>query len=936
MPLAAGTRLGPYEILSAIGTGGMGEVYRANDTRLDRAVAIKVLPAHLSADPDRRQRFEREARAVSSLNHPNICSLYDVGQHDGMDFLVMELVDGETLQDRLADAKRPGLPPATALSVAIQIADALAAAHRHGIVHRDLKPGNVMLTRSGASRAPQAKLLDFGLAKVTGTDPATGLAVTQTKALTGAGTVLGTFQYMAPEQLEGQEADARTDIFAFGALLYEMLTGRRAFDGKTQASLIAAIMSSDPPPISSVSSRVDLDRAPSSLGATSPEMSRLALAPASLAMLDRIVSIALAKDRDARWQSAHDVANQLRWIAEAATHTSAIAEATPPGPTSVAPLPRRRYDRLAWGLSAVLLIAVAALAVPYLRPGPTVAAPPVVQFAVMPPDGTDFGPAPVAPFAAVSPNGERIAFLAGPTGSPPSIWVRALTSIESRLLNGTASASRPFWSPDSRTVAFWASAERKLKRVDLDGGAPQVICEAPAFEGLAWGPDGTIVFGSPAGLFRVAATGGAPVQMTKADNAHGEVLQGQPAFLPDGRHFLYWSRSAQSSIFVASLDEPTKAKRLMDADGVAAYAPPGYVLAVRTSTLFAQRFDVEKLELVGDPVAIAQDVRTNPALGRSAFSVSSTVLAYRTGGAAQARALTWYDLAGKKLATVADSAADHRGVSLASDAQKVVTHIHDDSQGGGNLWMIDVQRGGRTRVTSGTHHDFSPVWSPDASWVVFGSDRSGVGDIYRKRSNGLGDEEVLVKSDVIKRPTDWSTHWIVYAAGDAQAKMDLWVLPAAGPPTPKPYLQTQFDESNGRLSPDERWMAYESDESVQSEIYIRPFPDANAGKWRVSTAGGRFPLWRSDGKGLVYLGNDRRVMSVALTFTSGSVQVGQPVAMFEPRSLRILSGQTSYIDYAIANDGKRVLIPAPPNEDQPATSNPLTVILNWTSLAQRK
>jgi Tol biopolymer transport system component len=903
MALAAGLRLGPYEILNGIGAGGMGEVYRAKDTRLDRLVAIKVLPSHLTADPETRRRFDREARVISALNHPHICALYDIGHQDGHDFIVMELVEGESLVDRL---KKGPLSIGQALQSGIQIGDALARAHRQGIVHRDLKPANVMLTKTGA------KLLDFGLAKIAGAQPASPVGPTNAETLTQAGTVLGTFQYMAPEQLEGQEADARTDIFAFGALIYEMVTGMKAFAGKTQASVIAAILEREPPPIS-------------------------AAQPLTPPALEWVVRTALAKDPDARWQNAHDIVNQLRWIGEGGSQIGIQA-----------PMVTRRHRReaIAWSLLAMALLVVVALARPYLHSS---APPSVVRFTIAPPEGAAFAPlaAPIAPFPAISPDGKLVAFLATLENNQPSIWIRNLESLDTRSVKGTAISGTPdpdapmmpFWSPDSRSIGFFA--EGKLKRVDLDGGSARIICDAPVNSGAAWGAEGTIVFGrrTDEGIYKVSANGGTPTQITKVDRDKGEISHANPTFLPDGRHFFFWVRSTgpSSSIWVGSIDSTTP-KHVLPADSRAVYAPPGHVLFVRQGALYAQPFDPDRLETAGEPSVLADDVRTNNGNGRSAFTASANgILVYRTGEVRPG--LAWQDRDGRELGTVPQSEDRYEQRTMTPDDHRVIAHIHELPHGG-NLWALDLAQGTKSRLTSGPYHDEFPVVSPDGTAVVYSSSRgqhaetarafgTQGGDLYRKNADGTGEDTAILKSAIPKRPYDWSEHWFVFGVfsiGDRPGKRDLWVLPTTGESTPKPYLQTAFNQVDGRVSPDERWMAYTSDESGIEAVYIRPFPDANAGKWRVSgPLGGSSPHWRADGKELFYITLDGHVMAAPLRLGERSVELGPPQQLFQ------IDTSVAGENYFVTRDGKRFLV-----DRKSGTEAPLTVVLNWPSLLARK
>ena len=632
MNITSGTKLGPYEILSPLGAGGMGEVYKARDTRLDRTVAIKVLPAHLSDTAELRERFEREARTISSLSHPNICTLHDIGQQDGIDFLVMEYLEGETLAQRLA--KGP-LTLDQALKCAIEIAGALDKAHRQGVTHRDLKPGNIMLTKAGA------KLLDFGLAKWKQTaGPMQPLSVLSTAAasadLTAQGTIIGTLQYMSPEQLEGQEADARSDIFAFGAVLYEMLTGRKAFFGRSQSSLIAAIMHIDPPGIAT-------------------------LEPTTPPALDRVVKICLAKDPDERWQTAHDLALHLQWTNEGGSLTGV------PAPVAAR---RRSRERLAWALLAASAVLTLAMAVPagryILRPKETGQ----VRFEIQTPPLRN-------PFQiTVSPDGKKVAYVAPAASGKNMLFIRPVDSFAAQPLPGTEDAFQPFWSPDSRYIGF-AGAGDKLKKVGVSGGPPQNLCDVPnianAFGSGTWNSDGVIIFATSSQnrLYRVSAAGGVPAPLSTLDKARQETTHLWPYFLPDGRHFLYLAWSAQTenrAIVVGSLDSDVTT-RLMPAESMPAYAP-GFLLFHRDGTLFAQPFDDNRLILSGEPVRIAEDIPFNPTNGRAAFAVSTTgMLIYRTGGGGSERRLTWVDRDGKSLGTAGGPAVDYQNPELSPNGE---------------------------------------------------------------------------------------------------------------------------------------------------------------------------------------------------------------------------------------------------------------------------
>jgi Tol biopolymer transport system component len=882
-----GTRLGPYEILGPLGAGGMGVVYRATDTRLDRVVALKVLSPRFSADPQLRQRFEREARAISSLNHPNICALYDVGEAsvsgEPIRFLVMELIDGDSLAHRLA---RGPLPLSQALQHGIQIIDALNSAHRRGIVHRDVKPGNVMLTKSGA------KLLDFGVAKsgpLATAGPLTETAHGVTSpTMTAPGMLIGTFQYMAPEQLEGLEADPRSDIFAFGALLFEMITGRRAFAGNTQTSLIAAILRDDPP-------------APSSLTAVTP--------PA----LDRAIGKCLAKDPDARWQDAADLRDELVWIAGGGGQPARPSDAA-----------SRMRERVAWTVCATAVVAAVTVGMTQLRRTPR---PAIVRFALSAPDGVTFAPAgaPVAPFPAVSPDGTRVVFVANRAGEAATLWIQDFDSFDARPLSGTTvrtdtlSPALPFWSPDSRSIGFFADG--KLKRVDADGGSVRTICDAPQSGGGSWGANGTIVFASriDEGLWKVDANGGTPAPLTKPDRAGGEISHANPVFLPDGRRFLFWAQSPRPSIRVGSIDS-SDTRHVIDSDSRAAYGS-GFVLFVRQNTLFGQRFDLSRLAMTGEPVTIADDVRTFALNGRSAFSASANgVLVYRRGGATTARTLAWHDRNGKVISTVPRSAATYNGMSLGGDDRHLVAEIQDGNTS--DLWLIGLDQGSRTRITSHPKTEGSPVLSPDGTLVVFTSDRNGTDDLFRARADGAGDERMLLKSGVRRYPTDWSAHWMAFTSFDPTRKLDLWILEPDGGAA-KPYLQTEFSERDGHLSPDERWMIYTSDEAGADAVYLRPFPDANGGKWRVSGAGGgSAPRWRADGKEIYYVDDRGQLTAVAVKFSGASTELTEPRVLFRV-------GGLGRAGYAVSRDGARFLMTV--TSEASRREAPLSVVLNWAT-----
>jgi serine/threonine protein kinase/Tol biopolymer transport system component len=883
MAILAGKRLGPYEILSAIGAGGMGEVYRARDTRLDRIVAIKVLPAHLADEPERRERFEREARTIASLNHPHICTLYDIGRQDGIDYLVMEYLEGETLAQRLM--KGP-LPLEQVLPYAIEIADALDKAHLKGVTHRDLKPGNIMLTKTGT------KLLDFGLAKLRqDAAPATPLSELPTAkdALTAQGTIMGTLQYMAPEQLEGKEVDARTDIFAFGAVVYEMATGKRAFEGKSQASVIGAILKDDPPPISS-------------------------LQPMTPPALDRVVKKCLGKDPENRWQSARDLTDELRWIAEGGSQAGAPA---------LLVTHRKSRKRLVWSVAVVLLVAALTLgAFAYLRRVPEETR--AVRFFVSPPGSlagfgttTSGSTAPVA----VSPDGHRVAFVAMSADGRYLLWVRSLDTLTAQALAGTEGASSPFWSPDSRLLGFFAGG--KLKKIEASGGPPITLCDAPNNRGGAWSRDGVIVF-NPANLValqKVFASGGVPTAATVL--GQGETAHMRPSFLPDERHFLYraYTGSTAGPIYLASLDSSER-KFLLNADSQNVLYTQGHLLFLRETTLMAQPFDGRRLVLTGDAFPIAEQIQTtgiNPPYG--VFSTSENgVLGYQTGTGGAAN-LVWFDRAGKQVSVLGDPAA-YSDPELSPDGKRASVSISDGKQR--DIWLYDVARGLRTRFTFDPADELQSIWSPDGSRVVFNSRRKGHLDLFEKASSGAGSEDVLFEDNLEKYPVSWSPdgRFILYDSFGSPTGLDLWVLPLSEDRKPVPFLNTKFNEAAGQFSPDGRWVAYQSDESGKNEVYVTPFPGPG-GKWQISTGGGGFPRWRHDGNEIFYLAPDNKLMAAAVNGKGSSFEVGAVKPLFETRAVVGLRNR-----YAVSADGQRFLINTAPEQ---AASAPITVVLNWTA-----
>jgi serine/threonine protein kinase len=885
---AAGHRLGPYEILSALGAGGMGEVYKARDTRLDRTVAIKIVSHDLASEPHFRERFDREARTISQLDHPHICALYDVGEQDGKSFLVMQYLDGETLEVRL---QRGALPIDQALSLAIQISEALDTAHRAGIVHRDLKPGNVMLTKSGP------KLLDFGLAKPSAESIAAtagSFPPTAPATLTAQGMILGTLQYMAPEQLEGRDADARTDLFAFGCVVYEMLTGQKAFAGHTQASLIAAILEHEPPPI----------------GTSQP------LTPPTL---DHIVRRCLAKNPEERWQTAGDVMRELKWIAESGSPASGLAQTA---------VQRGIRGGLWWVLTAVSLLVATVLAVVVVNLRSQRQEP--FRFSITPPGNPDTE---MRWNIAISPDGRRLAFVAPASGgvagsrSTPMLWVQPLDNVVAEPLPGTEGASYPFWSPDSRFLGFFADA--KLKKIDVSAGSLQVLCDARPGYGGTWNAEGVILFAPRIGegLYRVSDAGGDPAKVTTLDASRHEAIHAYPAFLPDGRHFLFGAGTLAvdgRGLRLGSLDSHDTTP-VLNVNSNALYAPPGYLLFVREGNLMAQAFDATSGTLSGKAVAVAQHVGWSPSHGLGFFSVSrGGVLVYRREMSPGTQ-LQWVDRTGKKLGTVGEPAA-YSNPALSYDGTKLAVGRVDLHTGTSDIWVFDLQRDTPSRFTDTSGAHINPVWSGDGQHILFTSDRKGHRDIYQKATSGVGAEDVVIESESAKSIDDmtFDGRYLVYDTGGGGGQPGLWVLPLFG--NAKPFRLPQPTKSSfghGQFSPNGRWIAYTSDESGKDEVYAETFPERRD-KWPISKGGGSEPMWRRDGKELFYLAGDN-IMAVDVKTSGDQFQPGIPRAVIVGAGV---FGDTQRNRYVVTADGQRFLIVSSAEQGPPS---PITVVMNWVA-----
>jgi eukaryotic-like serine/threonine-protein kinase len=873
MNLNPGAKLGPYEILELIGAGGMGEVYKARDTRLDRTVAIKVLSAAHAGDNERRLRFEREARAISSLSHPHICALYDIGDQEGVPFLVMEHLEGETLEDRL---RQGPLPLEQGLRDAIEIAGALEQAHRHGVIHRDLKPANVMLTRNGV------KLLDFGLAKVLEqAAPAATSLPTASQTLTAQGTIMGTFQYMAPEQFEGSDADARSDLFAFGAVVYEMVTGRKAFQARSHAGLISAIMSAEPEALST-------------------------LQPMAPPALQHVVKTCLAKDPQARWQTAHDVLVQLKWIAEGGSQVGA------PKPMVAR---RKHRERIAWALAAVLLIALASLSWIHFTQPRAIAAP--TRFIIpQPENATAIQDLP--PF--VSPDGRTVGFFAQDAPGQRSIWLRRMGSLQAHSLAGTEGAGVAFWSPDSRYLGFFANG--KILKVDVSGGPPVVLASTLPGLGATWNRDGLIVFGgylSLPVLRTVSAAGGEVKSLMPADKTQQESGVSWPSFLPDGRHFLYYSinnDTAKSGIRIGSIDSATTVP-LVSGAAPAVYVPEGYVLFTRQNTAFALPFDSRKLRATGEAVPVTEGVGPLASPGTTLTVSQTGVLAYRNSSPSDFQ-LTWYDHSGKRLGEASDP-GPYRQAALSPDGKRAALERLDRATNTWDLWLLDLTSRIMSRLTFDPADDTDPVWSPDSRQVAFASSRQGHLDIYRRVIGTSTDE--LVYSDADRKVPEWwlKDGTILYTTSTGK---DYHQIQAEGERKPKDIFHADFTTDEPCVSPDGRWIAFNTLESGRWEVYAAAFPGFTE-KRQVSNNGGGQARWRADGKELYYLSLDGKMMAVDIRTTSG-LETGIPRQLFETH----VRPYPLYDLYGVTADGQKFLTVELVKE----VPTPITVILDWPAL----
>ncbi len=878
MALGAGTRIGPYEITGAIGAGGMGEVYRARDTRLERDVAIKVLPASFAADADRLRRFEQEARTVAQVSHPGIIAVFDVGIHEGAPYLVTELLDGGTLRLRLSEGP---LPARKASDYALQIANGLAAAHEHGIVHRDLKPENIFVTRDG-----RVKILDFGLAKLAPGRPGkTGEDTTMLQADTTPGMVMGTVGYMSPEQVRGGAADHRSDIFAFGVVLYEMLSGRRAFARDTPAESMTAILKDTPPEIDPSGSQVS---------------------PA----VDRIVSRCLEKDPAQRFQSAKDLAFALQNV------TGSSGRAL----TADAPRARSKAPWMPWAVATACAIASLAIAAIHFREAPPEDR--LVTFNVPPPDKSSIS------YANVSPDGRQLVFRVTEAGGRRRLWVRSLDTLTARPLDGTEEGDRPFWSPDGRFLGFFAG--KQIKKIDVHGGPAQIIADigTESANGGIWSPDGTILFSlTLSGIQQVSAQGGRPRPLTTLDTTHHETRHYFPNMLPDGDHFTYVVTSSEPEtrgLWVASISHPAAKRRLLP-DLTEGMYSAGHLLFARGGTVLAQPFDPGRLTFSGEATPVVDHVNYSAILGFADFSVSTTgTLAYIAQG--DPWRLTWFDRSGTPLGAFGAPGA-YGSLALSPDGTRVAADANSNKDPHYEIYVFEPARDTTTQLTFGEASGNFPKWSPDGATIAFGSNRDGEYDIYRKPANTPGGDTVLLKNRQNKFLMDWSRdgRFLLYGEADpATGKEGLWVLPLEGDKKPQPYLAPDFDYRGARFSPDGRFVAYDSDEASTVQVFVQSFP-AGHGKWQISTQGGDRPRWRADGKELYYLAPGGKLMAVEISAAAG-LNPSPPKLLFETWIRGALA------EYEVSRDGQRFLVLAPEKDASPM---PATVLLNWTSLLKK-
>lgn len=886
MSLEIGQKLGPYEIVEKAGAGGMGEIYKANDPRLGRQVAIKVLPPHIAANPELRERFEREAKAISSLSHAHICTLYDIGQEDGVDYLVMEFLEGETLSERLSTGP---IPYEESLQIAIQIASGLDAAHQQGLIHRDLKPSNIMLTKEGA------KLLDFGLAKLQMSNANQDIsALTRTTPLTGADTILGTMQYMAPEQLEGKEADVRSDIFSFGAIMYEMTTGKRAFEGSSNATLIAAIIGQDP-------------------------ISMSVVIPATPPLFERLVKKCLSKEPRKRWQSVSDLSDELRWISQAGSQVGL--------PAHVAARRKFKFD-LARLIGLVAILTTLLMSYLYYAEKTKPAEDrQLARYTVNINQGLRniFWP-------RISPDGRSVAFHAQDSLGVDRIWVRPINSLEAYPLLDTENANRFFWSPDGKLVAFFV--EDQLKRIPITGGQPQLICQGTNGSDGCWSSTGWIIFdGGPADTLKVvSAGGGVPRTASLPDSAQGEFQYAWPWFLPDGEHFIFTApvrsqgenTTVKRRIKLGHVDSTTSRTlyELNDNIDRVEYAKEGYILFVAKDNLMGLPFDADELEVTGEPKPIAMTIGT--AANTFAFSVSDDgTLLYQTNNQSSLSELALVDRSGERIQTVGQMGR-YLDVSLSPDEGRIAYSASDQESGNFDIWIYDLRRNVPTRLTFDAAIDIKPIWSRDGKYIYFGSNRSGQRfGIYRKDAEGLGEVETIYTTDTSTViANDLTADGTRLLFREVNSSWDIGILSLQDTSRLGMIANTSFFEATAKVSPNGEYVAYVSRETGTREIYVKKL-DGTGGKWQISNRSGDNPRWNGDGTELFYLTSDFEVMAVKVN-TVGTLKAENPVRLFE---VALIYPDLVNYPYDVSRDGQTFVVNGRLSDVEPGE---IIVVQNWS------
>lgn len=894
-----GQTISQYKIEEKLGEGGMGIVYKAHDTKLDRFVALKFLPPHMAASEQDKARFIQEAKSAAALNHPNVCSIIDIQEHDGQIFIVMEFVDGQTLME-----KKSSIPLKQAIEIGIQIADGLAVAHEKGIIHRDIKPENIMVRKDGI-----VQIMDFGLAKLAGTS-----------RLTKMGSTVGTLGYMSPEQVQGLEADHRSDIFSLGVLLYEMITGRSPFNGSHESAILYEIVNVDVPPMVTVKPELD---------------------PA----LDAIVLECLEKDPSERFQSIAEVAKELRRFKRESSRSRAsrvipvtgvsAGSATPTAATT----PMQRLTSAAgWLRSPMLIGAIAAVPLllvllliifPDLNPGAPqrevfrafMPAPPLHTFS------NTFGGGQLA----LSHDGRELAFIAIDSQGTTSLWVRPLSSLVATELPGTTGAGFPFWSPDDHYIGFFSN--NKLKKIERNGGPTFTICDVVTPRGASWGANGKIVLPTDqtTGLSIVSENGGIPVTLTSLDTARKEQTHRYPSFLPDGKHFLFFARttssgsgSAMDAICVGSVND-SNFTRIMPGISNIAYAS-GHLLFMRENTLMAQRFDADALKLSGEPIAIAEAVDFSTRYSIASFTVSANgKLIFLGKSPATTPELALFSPERKKLGSFGQPEV-FVTAQLSKDGRTIAMDLYELAARNSDIWLYDIGRNVKSRFTFDGAVDAYPVWSPDSKNIVFSSNRRGHFDLYMKPANGATDEQPVYISPLLKNATDWSKdgRYLLFTVVDPQnTKSDVYYLPMFGDRKPVPFVTTEFNESNGAFSPDGHWVAYQSNESGRSEVYVRPFPGPGA-KWQVSANGGNAPRWKSDGRTIYYVANGK-IFAVDVREEKGNLIVGKDREHFDPATVGGINVGNGILK-DISPDGNAILLSI--SRGMISTA-PMTLVVNW-------